>query len=160
MAEKPIGRSRALEHLNTEMDRLYDIFGLGRDWLGPRPGMFRPRTRPGGLWIPDIEMVQRNRDLVIRADLPGLTKDDVEVESSDDALTIRGERKWEREDEHEGVYRSERAYGSFYRVIPLPEGTVAEQAKATFKNGVLEITMPGPPLSATEGRPIPITEPT
>jgi HSP20 family protein len=117
-------------------------------------------TRPGETWIPAIEIRHHGKDLIIRADLPGLTKNDVSVEATDDALVIQGARTWEREDESDGIYRSECSYGSFYRVIPLPHGSIPDQAKATFKNGVLEITMPGPPRSATEGRPIPIEEPT
>jgi HSP20 family protein len=142
------------------MDRLYDSFGLGREWLGSRGGRPRPRGGPGDIWMPEVEVLQRNRELVIRVDLPGLNKDDVAVEVTDEAVIIQGERKWAHEEERAGVYRSERSYGSFSRVVPLPDGAVAEQAKATFKSGVLEVTMPGPPRSATTGRPIPIEEPT
>ena len=67
-----------------------------------------------------------------------------------------GERKREHEEERDGVYRSERSYGSFYRVIPLPEGAITEQANANFRDGVLEITMPAPP--ASKGRRLEITE--
>jgi HSP20 family protein len=93
-------------------------------------------------WIPQIEVLQNNGQFMVRADLPGLTKDDVTVEITDDMLTIFGERKKETEEKREGFYRSERSYGSFYRQIPLPEGAKAENAIATFQNGVLEITMP------------------
>jgi HSP20 family protein len=71
-------------------------------------------------------------------------------------VMIHGERKRELEEEHEGLYRSERSYGSFWRVIPLPEGAISEQAKASFRDGVLEITMPAPPTS--KGRRLEITE--
>ena len=90
-------------------------------------------------------MLQRNNELVIRADLPGLTKDDVKVDVTEDAVTIQGERKREHEEEKGGVYRSERSYGSFTRVIALPEGAITDQAKAIFKDGVLEVTTPTPP---------------
>jgi HSP20 family protein len=103
-------------------------------------------------------MFHRNNELVVRADLPGLNKDDVKVDVTEDSITIQGERKREQEEEREGVYRSERAYGSFYRVIPLPEGTIADQAKATFKDGVLEVTMPAPPEQVRRGRRVEITE--
>jgi hypothetical protein len=76
---------------------------------------------------------------------------------SDDALTIQGERRHEREEKRKGFYRSERSYGSFFRQIPLPEGTNPGDAKAAFKNGVLEVTMPAPPKPA-KGRAIPIEE--
>ncbi len=104
-------------------------------------------------------MLQRNNELVIRADLPGLSKDDVKVDVTEDAVTIQGERKREHEEEKGGVYRSERSYGSFSRVIALPEGAMTDQAKASFKDGVLEITMPAPPEAVTRGRKLEITEP-
>ena len=75
-----------------------------------------------------------------------------------DAITIQGERRSEHQEEREGVYRSERSYGSFYRVVPLPEGAMTDQAKATFNNGVLEITMPAPPEQVTRGRRLEISE--
>jgi HSP20 family protein len=74
-----------------------------------------------------------------------LTKDDVQVEVSDDGLTIGGERRSEHEEHQSGTVRSERQYGTFRRHIPLPEGVNVEQATATFKDGVLEVTMPAPP---------------
>lgn len=95
-------------------------------------------------WMPPVEMIQKNGHLLVRADLPGMTKDDVKVELTDDMLLISGERKQEKEEKHEGFYRSERSYGSFYRQIPLPEGVKTENANAVFHNGVLEITMPAP----------------
>lgn len=98
---------------------------------------------PGGVeWAPAVDMVERDGRLVVRADVPGLGKDDVNVEIDDGHLVISGERSQEHEERHEGVYRSERIHGHFHRVIALPEGAEADQAKATFKNGVLEITMP------------------
>jgi HSP20 family protein len=100
----------------------------------------------------------RSNEFVVRADLPGLSKDDVKVDVTDDRITIQGERKREHEEEREGVYRSERTYGSFSRVIPVPEGTITDQAKATFKDGVLEIVMPAPPEQVRRGRRLEITE--
>ena len=94
----------------------------------------------------------------VKADLPGLKKEDVKIDITDDAITIQGERRSEHQEEREGVYRSERSYGSFYRVVPLPEGAMTDQAKATFNNGVLEITMPAPPEQVTRGRRLEISE--
>jgi HSP20 family protein len=99
-------------------------------------------------WTPQIEVFQRDRQLVIRADLPGLSKNDVQVELRDDSVIIRGERQEERKEERQGFYRTERTYGSFYRVIPLPGGVDTTKATANFRDGVLEITMP-----AEEGEP-------
>ena len=137
------------------------IFGFGRGWLTPRQGFRwpRPLVGRGEAWLPDVEMLQRNNELVIRADLPGLTKEDVKVEITENAVTIQGERRREHEEEKGGVYRSERSYGSFSRVIALPEGAITDQAKASFKDGVLEITMPAPPDTVTRGRKLEVTEP-
>lgn len=110
-------------------------------------------------WVPQIEVLQNNGHFTVRADLPGLTKDDVKVEVTSDFLTISGERKEEKEEKQEGFYRSERTYGSFYRRIPLPEGAKTENAAATFQNGVLEITIPAPKIAAPT-RKLEIKEPT
>ena len=96
------------------------------------------------LWAPQVEVFERGNNLVVRADLPGLSREDVDVEVDDDALIIRGERHSDVEDEKEGYYRSERSYGSFYRAIPLPDNIDATQCNATFKEGVLEVTLPKP----------------
>lgn len=128
-----------MRRFSEEMDRLYEDFGMGRGWLTP---MLDKAQLPQGAWSPQVEMFERGKDLVLRVDLPGLTKDDVNVELTDNAITIEGERKNEHEEKREGYYRSERSYGEFYRRVPMPEGVKAEDAKATFSNGVLEITMP------------------
>ena len=109
-------------------------------------------------WIPQIEVLQKNEQFMVRADLPGLKKDDVKVEVTDNLLTISGERKEEKEEKREGFFRSERSYGSFFRQIPLPEGAKTENAAATFHNGVLEITIPAPKV-ATPTRKLEIKEP-
>ena len=108
--------------------------------------------------MPQIEVLQANGQFMVRADLPGLTKEDVKVEITDEFLTISGERKEETEEKREGFYRSERSYGSFYRQIPLPEGAKTENAAATFANGVLEITIPAPKIAAPT-RKLEIKEP-
>jgi HSP20 family protein len=79
---------------------------------------------------------------MVKADLPGLTKDNVKVELTDEALTISGERKEEKEEKEKDFYRSERSYGRFFRQIPLPEGAKTDQANATFTDGVLEVKIP------------------
>jgi HSP20 family protein len=137
-----------MRRFSEEMDRLFEDFGFGRGWLAPSLGR---DLFPAGFgdfgqtaWSPQVEVFEREGQLVVRADLPGLTKDDVKVEVTDGAITISGERKSEHEEKREGYYRSERSYGSFYRRIPLPEGVSADDATATFNNGVLEISMPAP----------------
>jgi len=107
---------------------------------GGRQGISPASLR--SLWAPQVEVFERGNNLVVRADLPGLSREDVDVEVDDDALIIRGERHSDVEDEQEGYYRSERSYGSFYRAIPLPDNVDATQCNATFKEGVLEVTLP------------------
>jgi HSP20 family protein len=141
----------ALQRMADQMDRMFDDFGLGRRWASPLWGDTGVEA-----WAPEIDVFQKNNELTVRADLPGLKREDVTVDITDDAVTIQGERKREHEEEREGFYRSERSYGSFCRVVPLPEGAIAEQAKANFRDGVLEITMPSPP--AAKGRRLEITE--
>jgi HSP20 family protein len=91
-----------------------------------------------------VEVLERGDNIVVRADLPGLGRDDVQVEVDDDVLVIRGERREERETTEGKLYRSERSYGSFYRAIPLPENTDSSAVQASFKDGVLEVTLPKP----------------
>jgi HSP20 family protein len=107
-------------------------------------------------WIPTVEVRQQGDNLVIHADLPGLSENDVRVEASDDGLIIQGERRREQTVDEGGVIRTERAYGRFYRLIPLPDGAKLEDTKANFRNGVLEITVPIPE-SERRNRQIPIS---
>ena len=106
-------------------------------------------------WSPAVEVFERDNNIVVRAELPGLSKDDIKVEMTDEGLLLHGERKREKEEEREGWRRSERSYGAFRRLIPLPEGVNADQAKARFENGVLEVTAPIPE-SARRQRSVPI----
>jgi HSP20 family protein len=115
------------------------------------------RARKAIAWTPNIDVVHRNNELVVRADLPGVNPDDVTVEIGDNAITISGERKQEHVEEKGSVYRFERTYGAFHREIPLPEGAIADQAKAAFKDGVLAITVPAPPEQVSRGRRLEIS---
>jgi HSP20 family protein len=152
---RPIGFGgspfRLMQRFADEMDRMFDDFGFGQRLASP---LWRQGSAE--VWAPDVEVFQKNNELKIRADLPGLKKNEVSVDITDDTVTIQGERRREREEEREGFYRTERSYGSFYRVIPLPEGAITEQAKASFRDGVLEITLPAPP--ASKGRRLEIAE--
>ena len=128
-----------MRRLSDEMERMFE-----GPW-GPRllPRLWHGLEADESRWTPDVEVFERKGELVVRADLPGLTKDDITVEIADGELVIKGERKEEKEEKEKGYYACERAYGTFYRSIPLPEGVKADQAKAAFKEGVLEITLPG-----------------
>ena len=123
-----------------EMDRMFEDFGfpgigrLGRSWA-PSWGEGMER------FSPQIDIFERDNKLIVRADLPGMNKDDVNVEVTEEAVVIEGERKYEHEENEKGIYRSERSYGHFRREIPLPEGVKTENATANFKNGVLEVTL-------------------
>jgi len=130
-----------MRRFGEEMENLFDDFGIGHEWLAP---ITKGANLAQGLWTPQVEMFERDTELVVRADLPGLTKDDVKVEVANDGITIEGERKQTREEKGEGLYRSERSYGKFYRRLPIPEGIDPADATATFSNGVLEVTMPAP----------------
>jgi HSP20 family protein len=153
-----------LERFADEMDRVFEDFGFGRGLLAPRIGRRLMQAPWRGLateweaWSPEIDVFHRDNELVVRADLPGLKKDDVTVDITEDSITIQGERKQEHKEEREGMYRSERSYGRFYRVIPLPEGAITDQARASFKDGVLEITLPAPSDQVSRGRRLEIAE--
>ena len=134
-----------MRRFSEEMDRLYGDFDFGRSLASGLGGeIARLADLEGSMWSPQVEAFERDGKLIIRADLPGLTKEDINVDITDDAIKIRGERRQEKEENKEGYYRSERSYGSFYREVPLPNGVKREEANATFRNGVLEITMPAP----------------
>ena len=141
------------------MRRMFDQFER-LAWLSG----FGPSSRLGGRsailagWTPQIDTFQRGDDFVVRADLPGLEKKDVIVEMQDGMLVIQGERSSERETQDDAYFTSERTYGQFSRVIPLPEGADPESVKATFKNGVLEVTMRAPQTQESRGRKIEISD--
>jgi HSP20 family protein len=95
-------------------------------------------------WIPATEIAYRDGNLVVSAELPGLSENDVRVEINDNFLIIQGERKMEREEDRGDVRRTERRYGQFYRAIALPDGADAKNARAEFRNGVLQVVIPVP----------------
>ena len=96
------------------------------------------------LWMPAVEVNEHDGKLEIIADLPGINESDVKVEVTDEGLVIQGERKREHEEKGERYYRSERSYGQFHRLIPLPENANLDQARAEFRNGELRISVPVP----------------
>jgi HSP20 family protein len=91
---------------------------------------------------PALDLYEDGNEVVVKAEMPGMTKDDIKISFADNVLTIRGEKKQEDEDRGKDYYRSERVYGAFMRRVVLPTEVNAEKARALFKNGVLEIRMP------------------
>jgi len=109
-------------------------------------------------WYPEIDVFEKDNRLVTKIDLPDMKKEDVKVEIADGQLAISGERKHEAEEKGEEFYRSEREYGSFYRSVPLPEGAKVDDVKATFTDGVLEVSVPLPARPEAKMRKIEIQE--
>lgn len=145
-AQSPFGM---MMQLSREMDRLMDSFfdrsigGFGMPMGGALGDAGRGMQAPT-LWSPQVEVTQRGDSLVVHADLPGLRREDVHLECTDEGLVIHGERRDEQQggDEKQGTRFTERSYGSFYRLIPLPEGANTEAARASMRDGVLEVTIP------------------
>jgi HSP20 family protein len=125
---------RELDSLQSDVNRLFDSF------FGSRPGDGIRRQR----WVPAMDLVEEDDSLVLRADLPGMSEDDVDIEVKDGVLTVSGERKAEEKKQGEGYYRVERAFGSFSRSLSIPEGIDPEQVSAQFDDGVLEVRIPKP----------------
>jgi HSP20 family protein len=123
---------REVDSLQSEVNRLFDTFFGGR----PANGVRR--------WVPPMDLVETDDHLVLKADLPGLDSDDVNIEVKDGVLTVSGERKTEHEARADGFYRVERAFGGFSRSMSLPQQVDAEQISAKFDKGVLEVRIPKP----------------
>jgi HSP20 family protein len=144
--------------MSQEMDRLFDTFGGttqgGRNVMSGGSGrsLQQQGSRGQSYWTPPMEVFQRGNEMVVRADLPGISPDDVQIDIEDGVLTISGERQNSNEERQEGFYRSERSYGSFARSIALPEGVDEDQVNARYEHGVLEVTVPLPQQQRQRGR--------
>jgi HSP20 family protein len=125
---------RELGTLQSEMNRL---FNTAFDGPTPTGGTMRR-------WMPAMDLLESGDDFVLKADLPGLSEEDVTIELEDSTLTISGERKAEHQAEGEGYYRVERSTGSFSRSLTLPKGVDPEAVSARFDRGVLEVRIPKP----------------
>jgi len=147
MAEKREGKGivpwRRFADLSVWERELEDFF---KDFSERAPWRFRR----SGLWpvspfefsVPSVDVYEEKDEVVVKVDLPGMDRDDIDVNITDSQLSIRGEKRKEEEVDEDAYYRSERAYGAFNRTIDLPSEVQTEKAKASFKNGVLEIRMP------------------
>ncbi len=124
--------AREVDSLQSEVNRVFDAF------FGNGSGA---RTRR---WVPSMDLIETGEHLILKADLPGLSREDVEIEIKDGMLTVSGERQADSEENTEGYYRVERSFGRFSRSLTLPDGIDAEGVAAGFDNGVLEIRIPKP----------------
>lgn len=129
-----------LTRWEREMDRMMeDFFGRRmRPWWPER--WFR--TEPMEIGAPAIDLYEEKDEIVVKAELPGMDKDDIEVNISNSQLTLKGQKKKEEEVKEENYYRCERSYGSFIRTLELPKDVHADKVKASFKNGILEVRLP------------------
>jgi len=150
-----------MRRISDEMDRLFENFGMGRSAF-PALDQGNWTTAQGAhnapsMWVPHVEVSEHEGKLTVQADLPGIKREDIDVQIEPDAIVIQGHREQERSGNESGYYRSERSYGSFYRTIPLPEGTNTESASASFRDGVLRIELDAP-REAQRGRKLEIRD--
>jgi HSP20 family protein len=149
----PVTPFALMRRLTDEMDRLFEEVNIRRPF-----GFFAPE-KPIVEWVPPLEVFEKDKKLFVRAELPGLRKEEVKIEITDELLTIEGERKEDKEIKEKDYVRTERVYGRFFRQIVLPEGVKADLAKAVFTDGVLEIELPVEVKKPVVGRKLPIEEP-
>lgn len=139
-----------LRRMTSDLDRFFER---------PASWAYRPRwTFERKEWTPDVELFEKDHGLVARFDLPGMKKEEINVEILEGQLVVSGERKYEEKEEKEGFYRCEHEYGSFYRSIPLPEGAKTEGVTASLANGVLEVKVPLAARPEATTRKVEITE--
>ena len=124
---------RELRSLQDEMTRLFSGVASGT-------GSNEEMTR--GNWFPKVDIFENKDNLVLEAELPGMTKDDFDLSFENNILTLKGERKFEKKTDEGSYHRVERSYGNFTRSFTLPQTVTAEGAKADFENGVLHVTLP------------------
>lgn len=151
--QRPAGKDDDLSFysLQRQMNSLFDDFFTGFD-VAPR-GLASGKF---GSFMPSLDVKESDKEFTIRAELPGVEEKDIEVTVTDEAVTIKGEKKEEKEDKGKNYYYMERSYGSFNRVIPLSTETDANKAEAGFKNGVLNITIPKSQSAKAKGTKVPI----
>jgi len=129
-----------------DMERWFDRM-VEEFWRRPFPTLLRPEhwwpaETSMMMRLPAVDVYEEKDDVVIKAEIPGLSKEDISVQVTDSTLTIKGEKKREEEVKEDNYYRCERSFGSFTRAVALPCDVKADQVKASFKNGVLEVRMP------------------
>jgi HSP20 family protein len=134
--------------MQREMNRIFDSFN--RNWgLGAFPEFT-------GSFMPRLEVSEDAKAFTVTAELPGMSEDEIDLSISGDVLTIRGEKKEEKEDKNKNYYYSERSYGSFMRSIPLPGQVESDKVSASFRKGVLMITLPKTTAAVESSKKIPV----
>ena len=124
---------REFDRMSREMDRLWNSFSEG--------GLIK-RNDEDGVWLPSLDISETKNDLVVKAELPGMDPKDIDISLSNGSLTIKGEKKQEREEKEENYHFIERSYGSFCRSVRLPKEVKHDKVSASFKDGVLKIVLP------------------
>jgi len=128
---------KELEDMRRDMDRLFDEF------FSPVRRRSAWTAKPGqGVVVPNIEMFDRKNEIIVRAELPGITREDIDLTITKDSLTLKGEIKKGEEVKEEDYYACERSFGNFTRTIALPVEVDSNNVKASFKDGILEIVLP------------------
>jgi HSP20 family protein len=124
---------REFDRMRKEMDRLWDSFFEGG---------LRRRSEGGGEWLPSLDVSETKNELVVKAEVPGMDPKDIDISLSDGMLTIKGEKKQEKEEKEADYHLLERSYGAFTRSVQLPKEVQSEKINASYKNGILKITLP------------------
>jgi HSP20 family protein len=133
---------RPFEALRREVDRLFEDFGTEDFWRRPFRSLAGLEMAKKLVAHPAVDVTESDKAFEISAELPGLDEKNIEVNVANGGLTIKGEKKEEKEEKQKGYYVSERSYGSFERFFSLPDGVDADKIEASFKNGVLKVTLP------------------
>jgi HSP20 family protein len=126
---------RDLMTMQERMNRLFNEFFS-------RPAGYEEESTVQGKWTPAVDIYETDSEVVLKAELPGMTQEDIHIEIRENVLTLKGERKQESEAEEGEYHRVERSYGTFQRMFTLPSVIQHEKVKARYKDGVLEVTMP------------------
>jgi HSP20 family protein len=139
----PVRRDDSLPEYSNVFSLQHDMNRLFEDFFRPFDGSsFSPFSETSCMFQPRVDVIENEKDLRVSAELPGLDEKDLDVSILNDSLTIKGEKREEKEENAGGYHRIERHYGSFYRNIPLPCEVDKENAEAVFKRGVLTIILP------------------
>ncbi|MBF0478425.1 MAG: Hsp20/alpha crystallin family protein [Candidatus Omnitrophica bacterium] len=128
-----------LENIQREMNKMFNV-SLGRNDQEQALNLS---------WVPAVDVLESKDDIVVRADLPGISKEDIQISLEDSILTIKGEKKFAHEEKDKNYYKIERSYGAFFRSVPLPISVDANKVDAKYNNGVLEIKL----LKREEAKP-------